>query len=390
MSTIGIIAEFNPLHSGHKYLLKQAKQLGTVVCAISGNLVQRGDTAICEKRLRAKDALLNGADVVIEMPVLWSMSTAQNFALGGISALKAAGCDTVMFGSECGDTALLQKAAELLLTPEFSELLGIELKKGITFAKARQNVCEKLGLEAGLLEGANNNLAIEYIIAAKRLGYHPRFITVKRLGAAHDSLEEQDFVSASLLRERLKNRDYDFCRKYMSHSTVEEIAESGASDIKNIERLILGTLRTRSLTELKALPDISEGVENKLFSAIRLATSLEELYNEIKVKRYTLARIRRLVLSAFLGLDNEFFMKPLPYIRIIGFNDIGMQYIKTALSMKTEIPVITKVSDIKQLDASAQKVFETECKATDLYMLSFPQPKECGLEYTAKIIKTEC
>ncbi len=389
MSTIGIIAEFNPLHSGHKYLLNEAKKLGTVVCVISGNFVQRGDTAICEKRVRTREALLNGADLVLELPVLWSVSTAQNFALGGISALKTAGCDTVMFGSECGDVELLKKAAELLLSSEFSEKLSLELKKGVTFAKARQTVCEELGLEAGLLEGANNNLAIEYIVAAKRLDYYPKFITVKRKGASHDSSDVDEFVSASLLREKLKNNDFEFCKKYISSNTIEEISKNGASDIKNIERLILGILRTKSISELKQLPDLSEGVENKLFSAIRLATDLESLYNEIKVKRYTLARIRRLVLSAVLDFKQDLFMKPMPYVRILGFNDIGRRHIK-GISSDTEIPVVARVSQIKELGADAQRVFEAECRATDLYMLSFPRPKECGLEYTAKIIKTEC
>ncbi len=389
MSTIGIIAEFNPLHSGHKYLLEEAKKLGTVVCVISGNFVQRGDTAICEKRVRTREALLNGADLVLELPVLWSMSTAQNFALGGISALKTAGCDTVIFGSECGDIKLLEKASELLILPEFSKKLGLELKKGVTFAKARQTVCEKLGLEAGLLEGANNNLAIEYIVAAKRLDYHPKFITVKRRGASHDSSDVDEYVSASLLREKIKNNDFEFCKKYISPNAIEEISKNGASDIKNLERLILGILRTKSIFELKQLPDISEGVENKLFSAIRLTTDIESLYNKIKVKRYTLARIRRLVLSAVLDFKQDLFMKPLPYVRILGFNDIGRQHIR-GISSNTKIPLVVKASEIKELGAEAQNVFETECRATDLYMLSFSQPKACGLEYTAKIIKTEC
>ena len=140
---------------------------------------------------------------------------------------------------------------------------------------------------------------------------------------------------------------------------------------------------------LNNLPDLSEGLENKLFSAISLATSLEELYNTMKVKRYTLARIRRLVLSAFIGADNSFFMKPVPYLRVLGFNKCGEAFIKENLK-KSPVPVINRAADVEKLDVAAKSVFETESRATDLYLLSLINPQKCGLEYTSKIIKTEC
>ena len=138
MAVVGIIAEFNPFHTGHKYLLDAAKKKGTVVCALSGNFVQRGDVAFSEKRKRAEAALLCGADLVATLPVCWSMSTAQNFALGGVSVLKECGCDTIMFGSECGNVDTLLETADVLESEAFKEELGKELKKGITFAAARQ------------------------------------------------------------------------------------------------------------------------------------------------------------------------------------------------------------------------------------------------------------
>ncbi len=387
MSVTGIIAEFNPLHKGHEYLIKAAKKQGAVICVISSNFVQRGDTAITEKRLRAKAALDCGADLVLELPVLWSMSTAQNFALGGVSALNFAGCDKIMFGSECGDIKSLEKASKMLSLPEFSERLAEYIKTGITFAAAR----EKAALDCGadnVFSGANNNLAIEYISAARKLGANLEFETLKRIGAKHDSLLEDEFVSASLLREKFLKGDFEFCRKYMPENSFKTLDSDNLSDINRLENAILAALRTKSLEELSRLPDISEGVENKLFSAIRLAVSLDALYNEIKVKRYTLARIRRLVLSAFLGFDNSFFMKPLPYLRILGFNKTGQALLKD-ISKTCPVPIITRTSDAEKLSASAKKVFETECRATDLYCLSLKKPLECGLEYKYKIIKTE-
>jgi len=384
----GIIAEFNPLHNGHKYLIEKAKEKGPVVCVLSGNFVQRGETAIAEKRVRTKAALLCGADLVLELPVLWSMSTAQNFALGGVSALGYAGCDGILFGSEKGDISELKKAAEILQSEKYLEILDKEISKGVTFAAARQISAEKCGLEKGILEGANNNLGIEYIIAAKKLGFNLEYDTIARLGSGHDSKEESDYVSASFIREKIKENQTENLKKYMPEKVVELLSENNISHTENIERLILGTLRTRTLEDLKKLPDISEGIENKLFDNIRLAGSLEELYNGIKVKRYTLARIRRLVLSAFLGADNTYFMKPLPYIRVLGFNKTGKELLASRLA-KAPVPVITKTRDINNLDTLSKKVFNTECRATDLFGLSLNNPIECGLEYTSKMITLE-
>lgn len=387
LSTIGVIAEFNPLHKGHEYLLKEARKQGPVVCVISSNFVQRGDTAIAEKRLRTKFALQCGADLVLELPVLWSMSTAQNFALGSVSALGFAGCDKIIFGSECGNIETLEKTAQILSSAEFSDNLAEQLKTGVTFAAAREKAALLCGAE-NILSGANNILGIEYITAAKNLGFDIEFETLKRIGAAHDSLDEAEFVSASLLRKKLLSGEFNFCKKYIPEKVIEMLNDDNLSDIRLLETAILATLRTRSIVELSKLPDISEGVENKLFSAIRLATDLDGLYNEIKVKRYTLARIRRLVLSAFIGSDNSFFMKPLPYLRVLGFTKEGQTLLKN-ISKTCPVPVITKVSEIANLEPSIQKVFETECKATDLFCLSLKKPQPCGLEYTAKIIKTE-
>ena len=389
MSVTGIIAEFNPLHTGHAHLLERAKERGTVVAVISGNFVQRGDLAIAEKRVRARAALLGGADSVLELTVAYSMSTAQNFALGGVSALNAVGCDSLIFGSESGDITELNAACEILNTKEFSERLNIHLATGMTFAAARENAACDLGLKKGVLSGANNNLAVEYMCAAENIGADFEFVTLKRQGAGHDSSEVSGgYASASLIRERLLSGDYDFCRSYISESVFSLLQPSNIADIRRIEKAVLAVLRTRTVNELKSLPDISEGIENKLFSAIRVATSLDDLYNRVKVKRYTLARIRRLALSALIGLDSTFFMKQPPYIRVLGFNKRGMALLKER-SVNSAIPVVSRVSEIKKLSEPALKLFETECRATDLFALALPTPAPCGLEYTSKIIKTE-
>lgn len=388
MSAVGIIAEFNPLHTGHKRLIDYAKTLGdTIACVISGNFVQRGDVAIISKQQRAKFALLCGVDIVAELPVLWSMSTAQNFALGGVWQLYNLGCQKIVFGSECGDIDALINAADVLNSDGFFEKVSEKAKSGVTFAVARENAAQEMGVDFTLLRGANNNLGIEYILAAKKLNLPIEFHTIKRLGAGHDSNEIDDgFVSSSFIREELLKSNIGYTERFMPREIRGIINPEHIADIKRLENAILCSLRTKSANDLKNLPDISEGLENKIYFSARVATSLDELYNMIKTKRYTMARIRRLVLSAFLALDNRFFMTTPPYVRVLGFNSNGLEHLKTPQGI---IPVITRALQIKNLDDDAIKVFETECRATDIYNLALGVPLECGSEQKMKLLKAE-
>ena len=388
MSAVGIIAEFNPLHTGHKRLIDYAKTLGdTIACVISGNFVQRGDVAIISKQRRAKFALLCGVDIVAELPVLWSMSTAQNFALGGVWQLYNLGCQKIVFGSECGDIDALINAADVLNSDGFFEKVSEKAKSGVTFAVARENAAQEMGVDFTLLRGANNNLGIEYIIAAKKLNLPIEFHTIKRLGAGHNSNEIDDgFVSSSFIREELLKSNIGYTERFMPREIRGIINPEHIADIKRLENAILCSLRTKSANDLKNLPDISEGLENKIYFSARVATSLDELYNMIKTKRYTMARIRRLVLSAFLALDNRFFMTTPPYVRVLGFNSNGLEHLKTPQGI---IPVITRALQIKNLDDDAIKVFETECRATDIYNLALGVPLECGSEQKMKLLKAE-
>lgn len=389
LAVSGIIAEFNPLHSGHKYIIDSARgENNTVVAVISGNFVQRGDTAVISKQKRAEAALRCGVDIVAELPVLWSMSTAQNFALGGVWQLYSLGCDEIVFGSECGDIEKLRSAADILCSDEFSFKVAKKMSEGITFAAARQAIALELGCDPEVLRNANDNLGIEYITAAKRLNLPISFRCVKRVGADHDSSEIKDgYVSASFLREKLKSGEPGVAERYMPKALRGFIKNEYISDIKRLENAVLAVLRTKTPEQLKELPDISEGIENKLFFSIRVATSLDELYNMIKTKRYTMARVRRLVLNAFLGVDKEFFMTTPPYVRLLGFSPKGTEHLKAVPSFS---PIVTRAAEIKELDPACIKVFETECRASDLFNLSLSLPLECGSEYKSKLLKTEC
>ena len=386
MGVTGIIAEFNPLHNGHKKLIDFAKQNGdTVIAVISGNFVQRGDVSVFSKQKRAEFALACGVDIVAEMPVLWSMSTAQNFALCGVFELYNLGCDTILFGSECGDIEKICKTADILLSDEFSRLVAEKVRSGVTFAAAREEAAVISGAEKDILSSPNNNLGLEYIIAARKLNLPMKFMTLRREGEGHDSKEHSgNFVSSSFIRERLLCGDIGYAERFMPLEIRGSFSQDNIADIRNGERAFLGILRQRTQEDLKSLPDLSEGIENKLFFSVKVATSLDELYGMIKTKRYTLARVRRLVLSAALGFDKKHFMTTPPYIRVLGFSKRGEEHIRTAVSI---VPVIMRVADIGKLSPDCAEIFETECRATDIYSLCFKTPLECGLEYKYKLLK---
>lgn len=394
LNAVGIIAEFNPFHLGHKYLLDRvADDYDCVVCVLSGNFVQRGDVSIISKQARTKMALYNGADLVIELPVAWSMTTAQNFALGGVSLLKNLGCvDAVAFGSECGNIEQLKTAAEALNSPGFKSGLEAHLNSGKTFAAARQEALNAiLHSEAELLTKPNNTLAAEYIGAADRIGYKPEFVTFKRLGADHNALSPTDeTASAELIRSFIKQGNLDGALDYMDEQSFgvlyNEYKEGRVADIDNIQTAVIANLRLANKREFANLPDLSEGIENRLISFVKSASSLEELYKLVKTKRYTMARIRRLVLSAFLQIDNSFFGKEPPYIKVLGFNPKGEQLLKRA-AKTAKAPIVCRSKDVSALDSFAQSVFDCECRATDIFALSTATPLPCGLEYTEKIIK---
>ncbi len=387
MGLTGIIAEFNPLHNGHKYLIDKARALGKPVAAvISGNFVQRGECACLEKGKRIELALKSGVDVVAELPVLWSMSTAQNFALGGVWQLYSLGCDEIVFGSECGDLDKLTYTADILCSDEFFSALTKNTNGAITFATAREETAAQIGADISVLKNPNDNLGVEYIIAAKKLNLPIKFRCVKREGAAHDSrCVSGDFVSASYIREELIRGNIAFAERFMPNNLHGAIGENDISDTACLEKAILSVLRTKTAKDFSLLPDISEGLHNRLEFAVRAATTLCELQSQLKSKRYTLARVRRLIMSAFLNFDNSFFMRTPPYVRLLGASEEGLK----ELTKGTVYDVLTKPSQIKALSVDAEKVFETECRATDIYTLSLKTPLEAGLEYKRKFLKTE-
>lgn len=382
MKVAGIIAEFNPFHNGHALLVQKAREAGYthVVAVMSGNFVQRGEPAVFHHSVRTKAALENGVDLVLQLPGVYAMSGAQSFARAGAEILNGFGCvDSIVFGSECGDTDLLSQTADAVYGEEIKPLLSEELAKGISFASARENALKAINpMFADVIKSPNNILGVEYIAALKRLESTITPVTFERVGAAHDSDEASgDIAGASLIRELIKNKKE--WQKLVPENAKEIYCDADIADIKRIENAVLYKIRTVSAEELSKAPDVSEGIENRIISAAKQARSLEELYSLAKTKRYSHARIRRIIWNCLLGVTAADLDLAVPYIRISGFNKKGAELIKAAKETAV-LPVISKPADLSRLGEAAQRIFYLECTAGDIYALCTENPAVCGTE----------
>lgn len=381
MKVAGIIAEYNPFHNGHAMLIEKARACGAthIVAVMSGNFVQRGEPALFHHSARTKAALCNGVDLVLQLPSVYAVSSAQNFARAGVEILSSFGCDQLVFGSECGNADKIAAVADAVYGEEIKALIAEELKKGISFAAARENALRKMNAEyADIIKSPNNILGVEYVAAIKKLKSKMIPVTFERIGAEHDSCDASGSIaSASLIRNRILNAGE--WEKFVPESAVEIYRNSPVADIKKIENAILYKMRTATREELANAPDVSEGIENRILSAALQATGIEELYALAKTKRYSHARIRRIIFNHFLGVTAADLNTLVPYIKVMGFNSKGAELIR-AKEKNAEKPVITKAADIISLSEQAQRIYAAECRAGDIYALCFKEVRACGEE----------
>lgn len=386
MKTAAVVAEYNPFHSGHKYQLEQTRAAGVthIVAVMSGNFVQRGEAAIYDKYLRASAAVSCGADLVVELPLPWATGTAQTFARGAVGIAKSLGTvDMLSFGCENSDLPALERIADALYSEKYENIVSSMLSQNKTFASIRQSAVEELcgGDVAKLLEKPNNILAVEYIAASKNMNCNFGFNAVSRVGDGYNetAYSGNGFASATAVRETIRKNHFD------SSLVPDEVKELYTADFSSFSRLdsaVLSKLRTLSIEEIALAPDISEGLENRIYSAIREAVSVEDLLLKIKTKRYTAARIRRVILSLFLCVRATDSIGTPPYIRILACNEKGKEIISNA---RSDIPLVGRASQLKVLDGRAGEIFALECKADDIYALSFAPARECGAYYKTKI-----
>lgn len=383
MNICGIIAEYNPFHNGHKFHIEQTKEKGAthIVVAMSGNFVQRGDIAIFDKFTRAKMAVQNGADLVVEIPVTYSLSAANTYARAGIDILRQLSIDAISFGSECGDINQLKKTLKLIQIVEKSSEMTKCIKLGATYPSALQHSLNKMyPLECSeVLDTANNTLAIEYLKALNGLNIEP--LTVKRIGSDHDSIEvNENMASATLIRKMI----YDDCLEKVEQliplqafKAVKQAISQGdyIDNIEKIEVLVLYKLKTMQVSDFLQIPDVVEGLENRLYRVAQTSTTLQEFYKEINTKRYTMARFRRIVYCCLLGITKELQELPPQYIRVLASNEKGYEILAKA---NPHIPISTK---FKTLFDQHPKGIETDILATDIFSMCMKTPQQSGRDF---------
>ncbi len=366
MKVVGIIAEYNPFHAGHALHIRETRrQVGecALVAVMSGNFVQRGECAVLDKWTRARAALEGGVDLVLELPTVWAVSSAESFARGAAGILEAAGVVTrLSFGSECGDMDKLQQVAACLDSEIYQAGLRRFLDEGMPFAACRQAVVRgMLGSElSDLLSTPNNNLGIEYIRALNGLNSSIQPITVRRAGAAHDGGGHPEYPSASFVRKRI---------------LAGELPAENPASLNYGERGALAVLRSMDEEDFAALPDCGEGLSHRIYQAVRQGRTLTEVYGLAKTKRYAHARIRRAVLWGALGLK-ELDRPDAPlYLRVLGANAKGREVLR-AMKGRAALPVITKPAHGKGIP-----LMELEARCTDFYQLCRGEPGPCGTEW---------
>ncbi len=399
MKIAGIVAEYNPFHNGHAYHIAATKAAGSthIVAVMGGLFLQRGAPALLDKKYRVEAALHHGVDLVVELPLPYAMAVSERFAFGAVATLAALGCvDMLSFGSEAGDIAPLAQAVKWIEDPRVTARLQSYLGKGVTFAAARQKAVEAVAGSAigKLLESPNNILGIEYMRKLAALNTPIQPFTLRRQGAGHDApLGAHPFASASAIRALVEAGDIAAALALVPPAMADALQKAmqrGEAPIllKRVELAVLSSLRRLSPEELARLPDLSEGLEHKLYTAIRKATTLEELYVLCKSKRYPLARLRRLVLSAFLGVDGALCRRLPPYIRVLGVGPGGAQVLAEA-KKNAVLPLSHSLAKLEALGGDAALFAKLEASAADQYALMQPVASVCGGEYTRRMVKIE-
>lgn len=402
---LGIIAEYNPFHNGHLYHLLKSKEeakADSVVAIIGGNFTQRGEASLFDKWTKAEMALANGVDLVIELPTLYSTSSAENFAEGAIKILNSLKVvDTISFGTETEDLNKLNNIANVLYNEpkEFKILLDKKLKKGISFPKAREEALISYLNDtsySNIISSPNNILAIEYLKSLKKYKSKMQPICIKRKDAGHLSLDYTgEITSATAIRQLVKNSNLKKVKNFLTPSSytilMEEIKNGHfVGDISLYENIMIYNLRNMTLEEIANLPDVSEGLENLIKKAANSCNSINEFINIVSSKRYTETRIKRILLYSLLKItkkDMALSKKLTPYIRVLGFNNKGKKLISEISKANPKANIITSVK--KFTDSNTSKALSAmlnkDIYATNVYTLGYPQDSWSNLDFTQKI-----
>lgn len=376
---VAVICEFNPFHNGHKYIINKAKMLTDepIIAIMSGSFTQRGEVAVTDKFTRAKIALQNGADLVVELPTFGAIACAERFSKVGVSLAKAFECvNYLAFGCESDDLSCLYRLVEAKENTEVNALIKKKMSEGDYYPRAFESAVSKLyDIEtANVLKGSNNVLGIEYISCLRDTDIKP--LPIKRIAVEHDSdIVHMEYASASYIRSRIRGGEK--ADEYMPCGEFEITKPS------NLENAVLYKLRSMTTDDFRILPEVSEGLENRIADAVKQNVTVEGIIDAIKTKRYTRARIQRIVTAAFLGVCDEFQKNEAMYARVLGFSKVGAALLKTC-----GLPVVTSVAKaVDSLDETAKKSLLLDIFSTDIASLAFDKRKKTGADYTTPIIK---
>lgn len=388
MKLAAIIAEYNPFHNGHKYQIDEARKLlgedTAIIAIMSGNYTQRGEIAIADKTARARLAVLEGVNLVLELPFPFSSATAEIFAKSGVHIANSIGADYLIFGSECGQIKTIYKAANIVTSDEFSNLYESLKNDKCNKTKSHPQLVEKAYLALGGdklefdISSPNNILALEYIKAIKELGSNITPITIKREGAGYsdnDIIENTRLQSATAIRELLYDKDAS-AYEYMpenAKSVFEEANNNGLmpADVEKISPAIISSLRLNTYGGVDIF-DADNGLYNRLCTLSMKTNSILSLASSAETKTHTKARIKRAILNSFFGVTSSI-AKELPaYTQVLAFNEIGRTALKR-IKKTTDFPCITKPSDYDTFPDAVIRQKELSNKADSIYVLALPK-----------------
>ncbi len=405
-NVLAVIAEYNPFHNGHLYQFQKAKKdtdSKYSIAILGGNFTQRGSTSVIDKWSKAQMALDNGFDLVVELPLLYSISSAENFAEGAIKLLDSMKVvDFLSFGTETDDLQILDKIATILYEEPkaFKSLLSIELKKGISFPKARSNALmmylKDIQKYTNILSSPNNILAIEYLKALKKYKSIIKPYSIQRFEADYNSNEiTGNIASSTAIRNIVKNDNIPLLKKLLPESSFSILFENIknrhiVSDLSIFEKEIIYNLRKMNINEIKDLPDVSEGLEHLIKKAADSCNTLNDLLNMISTKRYTKTRLQRILLYSLIGIsknDMDMSKKVYPYMRVLGFNDKGKFLVSEIAKANPKLEIITSVKRFTDLNTNRNYkiMMQKEILATNIYTLGFEQDSLSNLDYTKGI-----
>lgn len=373
MTVAGIICEYNPFHRGHQYHIRETKKnADACLCLMSGHFVQRGEPASANKFVRAESAVAGGADLVLELPTVFAVRSAETFAFGAVSLLEQTGIvSSLSFGSETACTEELNKAGIFFAkeTDSFKERFGMELKKGLSFPAARANAVqnESFGF---LLSRPNDLLGVEYSKAIHRIGSGIRLSPVLRHQAGHgDAQASGRFCSAAFLRNNPEQLE--------AFSPAASLLRAGGFpiDTEIFQTLLMAHLRTIRTEQLALAADCTEGLEYRIRSAAMHAETFDEMISEIHTKRYTKTRIQRVILNSYLGITKEDYQPE--YFRVLAANQTGAEMLRR-IKKAGNLPIITNLSKQK----TASKMLNIDINAGNIYSLFQRKNRRGGMDYT--------